>query len=38
MSSTDEDIQIFGQVFTRLSYYSTDMSPHNGIEHIVAGH
>jgi hypothetical protein len=37
-SSTDEARQIFGQVFMRLSHYSTDTSPHNGIEHIVAGH
>jgi hypothetical protein len=37
-SSTDVARRIFGQVFMRLSHYSTDMSPHNGIGHIVAAH
>jgi hypothetical protein len=37
-SSSDEARQIFGQVFMRLSHYSTDTSPHNGIKHIIIGH
>jgi hypothetical protein len=37
-SSTNEARRIFGQVFTRLSHYSTDTPSHNGIRHIVARH
>jgi hypothetical protein len=37
-SSTNEVRRIFGQIFTRLCHYSTDTSPHNRIEHIIAGH
>jgi hypothetical protein len=30
--------RFFGQVFTRLCHYSTDISPHNGIGYIIARH
>jgi hypothetical protein len=35
---TNEARWIFGQIFARLSHYLIDMSPHNGIEYIVARH
>jgi hypothetical protein len=31
-------IDLFGQLFIGLCHYSTDMSPHNGIGHIIARH